>query len=289
MKFVISAAFNDPAHLRELAVAADEAGFEAIAFSDHVIHPEEVDTPYPYTEDGKRRWEAFTNWPDPWVTIGYLASATKRLRFTTNVFVLPMRNPFIAAKMISTAATLSQDRVTLTIGVGWSNIEFELLGQEFKRRGKRTDEMIEVLRKLWTGEMVEHHGEFYDFDRLEMNPAPKARIPIWVGGISKFALKRAARNDGWLSDLQTSAEIVECIETCRAHRAELGKESEPFDVMASASDAYDLDGYRRLGEAGVTHILTMPWAFYHGPEATLEQKIDGINRFAEDVVAKMPD
>jgi len=287
MKFVIATSFSQAEHLSPIAVAADAAGYDMLAFSDHVVHPEKIDAPYPYTDDGQRRWEAFTDWPDPWVTIGYLAGQTQRIRFTTNVFVLAMRNPFIAAKMIGTAAVLSNDRVTLTLGVGWSDTEFRLVGQEFARRGRRTDEMIEILRAVWTGEMVEHHGEFYDFDRLEMNPAPKERIPIWVGGFSDPALRRAARQDGWLSDLQTTEHIAECIEKVRQFRAEQGRPGEPFEVMATASDAYDLSGYRRLEELGVTHIMTMPWMLYGGPTEDVAQKVAGIERFAEDVIQKM--
>ena len=284
MKFVIATSFSKIEHLAPMAIAAEEAGFEMLAFSDHVVHPEKIDAPYPYTDDGQRRWEAFTDWPEPWVTIGYLAGQTSRIRFTTNVFVLAMRNPFIAAKMIGTAAVLSGDRVNLTIGVGWSDTEFRLMEQQFERRGPRTDEMLEILRQVWTGEMVEHHGEFYDFDRLEMNPAPKERIPVWVGGFSDLALKRAARNDGWLSDLQTSQHIAECIEKVKRFRAEQGKGDEPFEVMASASDAFDLDGYRRLGDLGVTHILTMPWMFFGGPTDDLQQKVDGIRRYGDEVI-----
>jgi probable F420-dependent oxidoreductase len=288
LKFTIAASFCDPAQLRDIARAADESGWTAISFSDHVVHPEQLDTPYPYTEDGERRWEAFTDWPDPWVTIGALSSVTSRLRFNTNVFVLPMRNVFIAAKSIATAAVLSNDRVTVTVGVGWSNLEFELMGQDFRTRGKRTNEMIEVMRKLWTGEMVEHHGKFFDFDRLEMNPAPGARIPIWVGGISDPALRRAARlGDGWLSDLQSTAEIGECIAKLRAYRREYGRENEPFDVMATPNDAYDLDGYKRAEDLGVTHLMTMPWMFYHGETKKLEERVDGVRRYADDVIAKL--
>jgi alkanesulfonate monooxygenase SsuD/methylene tetrahydromethanopterin reductase-like flavin-dependent oxidoreductase (luciferase family) len=93
VKFVVSAAFNDPDHLLELAACAEECGFEAMAFPDHVVHPEKLDTPYPYTADGSRRWSAFTPWVDPWVAIGACAAVTTRLRFTNNVFVLAMRNP----------------------------------------------------------------------------------------------------------------------------------------------------------------------------------------------------
>ena len=287
MKFVISAAFQPPEHLVPIAIAADEAGYEAIASSDHAVYPETLDTPYPYTEDGVRRYDETSHFPDPWVLAGALSSVTKRLRFTTNVYVLPMRNPFMAAKQIATAAALSNDRVTLTIGVGWSNLEFKLVGQEFKRRGARTDEMLEVIQKALTGEWFEHHGEFYDFDRLKLTPPiPTAPIPVWVGGISDFALRRAARNDGWLSDLQTSAEIIECIDKVRAYRKDLGR-SDTFDVMASASGAHGVDGYQKLGDAGVNHILTMPWAFYHGLTEDLDKKIDGIKRFADDVITKM--
>jgi probable F420-dependent oxidoreductase len=251
-----------------------------------VLYPETLDTPYPYTPDGSRRYDETSDFPDPWVTIGALAAVTTRLRFTTNVFVLPMRNVFTAAKTIGTAARLSNNRVTLTVGVGWSKVEFELLGQEFKNRGRRCDEMIELMHKLWSGRMIEHHGEFFDVPRVRMNPSPTARIPVWAGGISDAALRRAARNDGWLSDLQTSAEIAECIAKARRFRAELGRAREPFDVMASASDAAGLDAYRRLADAGVTHVLTMPWVFYHGLTPELDKKLDGLARFADGVIAK---
>jgi len=286
MKFVVSAAFQPLENLVALARAAEDAGFEAISFSDHVVYPETLDTPYPYTQDGSRRYDETTVFPDPWVAIGALSSVTTRLRFTNNVFVLPMRNPFLAAKAISTAAVLSRDRVTLTVGVGWSQIEFTLLQQSFRDRGRRTDEMIEVMRKLWTGEPVEHHGEFYDFEPLSMQPAPGRPIPIWVGGISERALARAARYDGWISDLQPSADIVASIERIAKLRGERG-DTRPFDVMASASDAYDLSGYRALGDAGVTHVLTMPWAFYHGLTDDLEKQCDGIRRFSDDVIRAM--
>jgi len=199
-----------------------------------------------------------------------------------------MRNPFLAAKAISTAAVMSRNRITLTVGVGWSKDEFDLMGQDFGTRGRRTDEMIEVMRKLWTGRMVEHHGRFYDFERLEMNPAPRERIPVWVGGISEPALRRAARlGDGWLGDLQSSAEIAVCVDRLRTLRREFGRDSEPFDIMVTPTDAYDIDAYRRLEELGITHLMTMPWMFYFGDTKKLEEKEEGLTRFAEDVIRKM--
>ncbi|MGI9286908.1 MAG: LLM class F420-dependent oxidoreductase [Pseudomonadales bacterium] len=288
MKFVLSTAFSSVAHSVEIAKTADSHGWEAVSCSDHVVHPETISTPYPYTADGARRWDAFTDWPDPWVMIGAMATVTKHIKFTQNIYVLPMRNPLLVAKAVGTAAVISNNRVILTIGVGWSKDEFALLGQDFHNRGRRNDEMIEIMRKLWSGNMVEHHGEFYDFDRLEMNPAPSEYVPLWTGGISEPAFKRAARiADGWLSDLQTSAEITDCINKIKRYRVDHGRADVPLSVMATPSDAFTIDAYQRLEDAGVTHILTQPWPFYSGASNKLEDKLDGIKRFADDMIAKM--
>ncbi|WP_101759455.1 TIGR03619 family F420-dependent LLM class oxidoreductase [Oceanicoccus sp. KOV_DT_Chl] len=288
MKFVLSTSFSTVSHLTQIAPVADEAGWEAMSFSDHVVHPEKISTPYPYTKDGSRRWQAFTDWPDPWVMVGALATITKRLRFTNNVFVLPMRNPYLVAKAISTAAVVSNNRVTPAIGVGWSKDEFELMQQDFHTRGKRANEMIEVMRLLWSGEMVEYHGQYYQFDKLEMNPAPTEYIPIWSGGISSPAMKRAARiADGWVTDLQTSDEIIDSIANIQQLRKDYGRDHLPFDVMATPSDAFTIDAYKKLADGGVTHILTQPWPFYHGDTQDINKKIDGIKRYADDIILPM--
>jgi probable F420-dependent oxidoreductase len=285
MRFSIGLAYQPPEHHLAIAKAADDAGYHAIAVSDHVINLEELQTPYPYTADGSRRWDPYTPWPDPWVSIGAMAAVTERLRFFTNVYVLPMRNVFHVAKLVGTAAAISGNRVALGVGMGWCEEEFELMEQPFRRRGKRADEQLEVMRKLWTGEMVEHHGEFYDFPRLEMNPAVSEPVPIYVGGTSDAALKRAARNDGWISDMASTEELGAFRKQIDAHRAQYGRSDEPFSMIGSAMDAVDVDGYRRAGDVGVTDILTMPWFFYGGFTEDLQQKIDGIYRYADDVLS----
>lgn len=288
MHFVLSTSFSSVTDLKKIAIAADECGWEAMSFSDHVVNPEKLNTPYPYTENGERRWQSFTDWPDPWVMIGALASITTRLKFTNNIFVLPMRNPFLVAKAISTAAIISDNRVIPAIGVGWSKDEFELLQQDFHTRGKRADEMIEIMRLLWTGKFVEYHGQHYQFPPLEMNPAPTAYIPIWVGGISDAAMRRAARvGDGWVSDLQTSDDILVSIAKIQVYRKEYGRENLPFSVMATPSDAFTPDAYKRLEEGGVSHILTQPWAFYYGDTQDVVKKIDGVKRYADDYIAAL--
>lgn len=288
MKFVISLAFGDPSHILELARAADECGFDAVAVSDHVVHPEKIESPYPYTQHGRPRWEASAPWPDPWVTIGAMAAVTTRLRFFTNIFVLAMRNPFSVAKAVGTAQILSRGRVALGIGVGWMKDEFLLMEQDFHTRGRRTDEMIEVMQTLWRGGMVEHHGEFYDFERLQMSPAPSDPIPLYFGGLSDKALERVGRiGDGWISDIHRSDEIRELIGRIRLYRESAGRQDAPLDIIASVSDAADVDGYRRLGDAGVTHINTMPWVFYKGATHSLAEKLDGLRQFADEIVAPL--
>jgi probable F420-dependent oxidoreductase len=287
VKFITSLAFSDPAQILPLAQACDAAGFDAVAVSDHLVHPERIDTPYPYTPDGSPRWEPFTAWPDPWVTAGYVAAATERLRVVTSIYVLPMRNPVLAAKAIGTAAVLSGGRVALGLGVGWMREEFQAAEAPFERRGARTDEMIAVLRKLWAGGWVEHHGEFYDFPRLEMSPAP-GDVPIYGGGLSAPAFRRAAHHcDGWISDLHTTAELADMVARLRTLRADGPRADRPFAVLASVLDAVKPDDYRRLEAIGVTHVQTMPWIFYGGATEDLQQRVDGVRRFGDEVAGPL--
>ncbi len=288
MRFSIATAYLAPEELAPIARAADEAGYHALAVADHVVNLETLTTEYPYTADGKRRWDPFTPWLDPWVTIGALGAVTERLRFFTNVYVLPMRDPFTVAKMIGTASALTGGRVALGVGMGWCEEEFDLLGQAFRKRGARADEMLDLLAQLWTGEWTEHHGEFYDVPRLEMTPASAGPVPVYVGGLSNAALRRAARHDGWISDLISTDQARDFRRTIEDERERLGRTDVDFSMIVSLNDAVTVDQFQRAEEAGVTDNLTMPWAFYGGFDIPLEQKIDGLHRFADDIMAKLP-
>ncbi len=282
MRFYVSTAFLDTREAVEVARAADELGYDGMGVPDHVVNLETLQTPYPYTKDGARRWEAFTDWPDPWVMIGAIALVTSRLRFVTTVYLPAMRDPFSAAKAIGTAAVLAKGRLELGIGVGWCREEFELLGQAFERRGKRTDEMLELMKALWAPGWTEFSGEFYQVPRLEMEPTPPP-IPIYVGGLSDIALRRAARHDGWIGDLITTDRALERIGRLRELRAENGLGMDGFEVITPLVDAFTPEHYQRAAAGGITGIITMPWMFYTGPESTLQQKVDGMKRFREDM------
>ena len=288
LKFCIPTSFMNPKHFVGMAEAADAAGFWAVAVSDHVVHPARIESAYPYAEDGKAYWDSSNPWPDPWITIAAMAAVTSRLRFFTNVFVLPARHPVHVAKAVSTAAVLSDDRVALGIGVGWMREEFEVLDENFSTRGKRTNEAIEILRKLWAGGMTEHHGEFYDFAPVEMSPSPGGQVPIYCGGLSAPALRRAARLcDGWIAVVHSTDELRGFIARLGELRREYGRANEPFEIVAAATDAFDIDGFRRLEDAGVSAMMMLPWLLHGADPNSLEEKCDSIRRFGDEVIAKM--
>jgi len=286
VRFSVSFAFQPVDHLVPLARAADELGYHAISVPDHVVDLEELATPYPYTADGSRRWDPETPYPDPWVLIGSLAAVTTRVRFFTSVYVPALRSPFQVAKTVGTAAVLSGNRVSLGVGVGWCREEFELLGQPFRGRGRRTDEALELLDALWQPGWTEFSGEFYAAPRLTMNPSPTARVPILVGGLSDVAFERAARHDGWIGDLFT-------IEEAAGHAARLAELRErngatgEFSVVTALTDAFLPEHFATAEERGVTDVWTAPWAYYSGLAATLDQKLEGMERFAAEVMAPL--
>jgi probable F420-dependent oxidoreductase len=285
MKFYISSAFLNTGEIVEVAKAADDLGYDGIGIPDHVVNLETLATPYPYTKDEQRRWRPFTDWPDPWVLIGALAQVTIRLRFVTTVYIPAMRNPYSAAKAIGTAAFLADGRVELGVGVGWCAEEFALMGEQFEARGRRTDEMLDLMRALWEPGWTEFDGEFYQTPRLEMQPTPP-RIPVYVGGLSELAFRRAARHDGWIGDLINTDHAIAAAGRLRELRTESGLSMDGFTILTPLTDAFTKAEYQRAEDAGITGILTMPWMFYSGPDATLAEKIDGMSRFRTDLALK---
>ncbi|MCR6031260.1 TIGR03619 family F420-dependent LLM class oxidoreductase [Nocardioides sp. zg-579] len=286
MRFAISTAFLPVPELPAIARAADELGYDALAIPDHVVDLETLRTPYPYTPDGARRWGHDAAWPDPWVLAGSLAAVTERLRFFTSVYVPALRNPFQVAKSVGTAAVLSGNRVALGVGIGWCEEEFELLEQEFGTRGRRTDEGLALLKRLWEPGWTEFAGEHYSAPRLVMEPTPTAPVPVYVGGLSEAALRRAARHDGWVGDMYRTDEALRWAARLQEVRAEAGATGD-FRVIVALTDAVTPEQFARAEAGGVTDCMTMPWAYYTGLEATLEQKLDGMARFAEDVLRPM--
>jgi probable F420-dependent oxidoreductase len=282
MKYWQVMALVDMDELPVLARKAEEFGFEGMALADHLVTFETQYQAYDYSGDAAVLWYPETHWPDPWVEIGALSQVTTTLKFMTTVYVLPMRDPFSAAKAIATAARLSNNRVVLGAGIGWQKSEFDLAGREFSDRGKRTDEMLDIIVKLMAGETVEYHGQFHVFPRLQMSPGVTKPVPILIGGRSPAAYKRAARFEGWVGAQYQVDEIPAIVAALKAERAALGKESEPFEIQLNLYD-YSADTLKRVAEMGVTQIHKSAWLDENGRAGrmSVDDKIRDMERFAE--------
>ncbi|MET8763436.1 TIGR03619 family F420-dependent LLM class oxidoreductase [Lentzea sp. NPDC004782] len=284
MKFTVGIAMSPLDQLTELARCAEECGYASIALPDSLFFSEKVSADYPYTPDGSRMWNADTPWVDPFVAAAAMGAVTSRIHFYTQVLKLGSRNPLLLARQVGSVAHLTGNRFGLGVGLGWSPEEFEWCGAPYKNRGPRVDEMIDVLKLVLGGGMVEYHGEYFDFDRLQMSPAPTRPVPFYVGGHSPAALKRAARvGDGWTSAMIKFADLKSVI----AQLKDLGAFERPFEIQAVCVDRFGFDGYRQLAEIGVTDVIVVPWLFYGvGFDGGLQAKKDGLRRFADEVIGE---
>jgi probable F420-dependent oxidoreductase len=288
MKFWQSTAFNDARELPAIAQAAEAAGFEGVLVSDHLFVPAQYEPAYLYSESGRPDFDTSTPFPDPWVTIATMAAHTTRLRFCTLIYILPLHHPLEVAKSVATLSLFSKGRVILGAGAGWMKEEFVSLGVEFESRGRRFDEMIDVLRKIWKGGVVEHHGEFFDIPPMAQTPAPERPIPIAIGGASKAALRRAATlGDGWLGAGTTVAEAETILTSLAEMRKRAGREHEPCENIVPLTEQPGPEAFARLAALGAHGTVNYPFVYTCGPGASLQQKLDMMARFGETVIAPM--
>jgi probable F420-dependent oxidoreductase len=246
-----------------------------------------VKSVYPYSADGKPPMTPDSWYPDCWVSIGAMAAVTQRLKFSVSVYVLPLRNPFEVARATSTLDILSNRRFILGIGAGWMKDEFDIYGVDFHTRGRRMDEMVSILQKFWQGGMVEHHGEFFDFDPLEISPAPGHLVPIFTGGSNPLALQRAAyRGDGWIGNGNTPDEVPALLAELHRLRRSAGRGDQPFETIIGLKTPPDVATFQRLGEQGMTAGVSYPFMFSLGRISTLDQKKRVMEQFAEQIIRR---
>lgn len=297
MKFGLSMFGLSPRYYPEISAAAEANGFESVWMPEHLVLPAEVPPTYLYTESGFPPIDSRTPMFDPWVVLGAVSQATQTIRLATNVYILPLRHPLVTARAVTTLDRISGGRVTLGIGVGWLEEEFELAGQDFHNRGKRTDEIMAMLREMWSrdADVIEHHGDHYDLEPFRFQPKPvqKKGIPIEVGGASKAALRRAGTiGDGWIEiGAKDPAMLQGMIETVQQHRADSGRTDMPFEITCGLGRT--LDDVRRSADMGVTRINVGPAP--HGnvlddptkPHAMLsvDDFVDFTARYADEVIA----
>jgi len=279
----------------EIAKHAEELGYYGITVADHLVMPTgELESKYPYTPDGKMWWPEDVPWPDPWVTLTAMGVATENLHLATNIYLAALRDPFTAARAVAAASVFTNGRVHCGVSAGWIKEEYDLLGIDFKSRGRRLDETIEVMRKLWSGKSVDHKGEFFEFEGALLAPAPPSPIPIWSGGASKAAFRRAAENDGWLGVPLMADALIETIKGFQTAREKIGKEGEPFDVCCSLIQPLTIEIEGQLEELGAHHNMVLPWVvtpwgrapwLKEGEDvASLDTKKFAMERFANKVI-----
>jgi probable F420-dependent oxidoreductase len=298
MRFWLSLiSVREAEQLPELARFAEDIGFHGLMVGDHLIWPAEIKTPYPYSPDGKIFVPQDTPWPDPWVLFAHLGAITRKLEFASNIYLAGLRDPFTAAKAVATAAVLTGGRVVCGVSAGWLKEEYELVGLDFEARGRRLDEALAVMRKLWSGKVVKHEGEFFRFEGISC-PAPAQPIEIWCGGDAPAAMRRAARNDGWLPLPMTVAQAELTLEKLRDMRQSFGLAPDTFRVglpIAEPVTRFALNSLRRLKLDDVVVIapwLPSPWDVdkWVDPGADITQlavKKRALERYAETVIRKM--
>jgi len=287
MRFSYAESMCDPTHYLPLARACDESGWTSMIVPDSICYPEVSDSTYPYTPDGSREFLEGKPFLEPFSLIPAMAAVTEKLRFTTFVVKLPIRQPVLVAKSVSSVAVLTGDRFGFGVGLSPWPEDFAVCGERWKGRGRRMDDMIEIIRGLLGGGYVEHHGAYYDLQSIKICPVPSRPVPIFIGGHSQPALKRAARlGDGWMHAGGDQGDHEEMIKTIHAMRRDYGRDRGPFEVHVISMPGYSVDGVKRLEDMGVTDAIVGFRDAYNGPDQPLQEKIDALRRFSDDVIVK---
>ena len=270
---------TDPVRIRDWAQAAEELGYDHIEVPDHVFGATARDGWSPrYTEQDP--------FHETFVTLGFLAAATTTIGLASGVLILPQRQTGVVAKQAAQVDILSGGRLRLGVGVGWNHVEYEALNEDWKSRGTRQREQVEVLKKLWCDDLVTYQGRFHQFTEVNITPRPVQRpIPVWFGGSSDAVVKRAAQiGDGWMPIMAPGHEAEAKLEQLRNHLSDCGRDTSAFGIEGwLRMDKADPDewsvaaeGWRKLGAD-----IVMLYPMYRIPN--LDDQIETLRRFKEVV------
>lgn len=261
MKYSVNLSYTSPHEVIDLARTAELAGFHSITMGEHLLHPVNIDSDYPYKfkADGPRSVDHTAPILDFWTTAGTVLAATTKLRFMSSLYLLPLRHPLISANGAATLAGISNNRFTFGVGTGWMREEYDELGVPWEGRGKRFDEALDIMDKAWRGISEPYEGEHYSFGAMGTNPLPPAPVPLYFGGHSEVAMKRAVRRgSGWICAPKPGV-VEEQFRTISEMRRSAGKADEPFEFCAMLKEP-DEDLVRELAGIGVDHItVSVPW------------------------------
>jgi probable F420-dependent oxidoreductase len=270
-------------HFQAIAQAAEASGWTSITMPDSLFFPRATESEYPYADtDNIRAFISATPFIEPFVAMTWMAAVTKTLRFYPAVMKVPVRQPLVLAKALSSLAVISGNRVSLGAGLAPWREDFTYNGVAFEKRGRLMDECIEIIRGALRGDYFEFHSENYDIGPMKMNPVPDEPVSILYGGHSKAALARAARLcDGWISanaDTDTLKSLIRGLNEQRERFGTLGRPD--FEIHVMDVTASTADDYRRLADLGATDVVA-------GFASEGQEVIDQVRRFGEKIISQV--
>ena len=274
----------DPTAVKDYAQASEVLGFAHLLAYDHVLGANPAGRP-----DWRAPYSHLDMFHEPFVLFGFLAGLTNHIELVTGIIILPQRQTVLVAKQAAALDVLSKGRLRLGIGIGWNAVEYEALGEDFKNRGRRSEEQVDVLRKLWTQQLVTYNGQWHKITDAGINPLPVQRpIPIWFGGTDERALRRLAKlGDGWFPQMGPDEKCQAAIEKIRAYAKEAGRDPDQigiegrmhYDKGSAETWVKELEAWKKLG---ATHVsLNTMKAGLTSPAAHIE----AIRRFQKATAA----
>lgn len=281
----INIGFHNVEQMVEIALLAEERGFESLWTFEHVLVPLEYRSKYPYSPSGKMGAPPETPFVDPLIALTAIAARTRRVRLGTGVNILPQTNPLYLAKQAASLDFVSNGRFMLGVGIGWLAEEFAALGVPFERRGARFDDYVEAMRKVWSGQVVEHESEFLHWHGFKSYPLPVQKpLPLVIGGNKGKAFDRIARHgQGWYAPSASVEQLAAEVERLDRACAAIGRDRASIEVTTMWVPGRDgLDAVARYRELGVGRVL-VPFPAL----AAAGDPRKGIEQFASEMLPKL--
>ena len=261
----------------------ESLGFESVWTFEHVMVPVEYESKYPYSKDGKMGGSSDNPFLDPLIALTAVAAHTKTLRLGTGVNILSQANPLLLAKQAASLDVLSGGRFMLGAGIGWLREEFDAMGVPFERRGARYDDYVVAMRKVWSGEVVEHQSDFLNWSGFQSYPTPlqEGGVPIIIGGSKGKAFERIAKlGDGWFAPTNDAASLAPMLEPLKAACDDAGRDYDSVEITSMWDNQGGMEAIEAFADIGVSRVLVPLFALGRDPVA-------GISKLAEDIVAKL--
>ena len=278
----VNVGVNSVEEMVGLAQYVESLGFESAWTFEHTMVPVDYASKYPYSQDGKMGAKPTSNFIDPLIALTAIAANTKTLRLGTGVNIVAQANPLLLAKQAASLDFVSNGRFTLGAGIGWLEEEFVAMGTPFARRGARFDDYIQAIRKVWSGDVVEHRSDFIDWSGFQSYPVPvqKSGVPIIMGGTKGKVYERIAKyGDGWFAPTNDAETLAPLLEPLKAACLEHGRDYHSVELTSMWDSQNGLEAIKAFEDIGVSRLIVPLFALGGNP-------MEGLAKFSEDFIAK---